>query len=484
MKTPSFALVLLALIHSLPSASAYELEDQAGYVPSDFKIAPRLESFKLLPTDPSERQRRFKSVLEALKIPEETPPPAEWFPKSEEATRPEFDANLPFLDPDSGLRRYLSIDDQGVSLYREFFSHILPRDYFEAGADFLKEVAGPNTGALLGRLAVIAKQVKNPGGGLPLRGLKVLIDPGHMGTPDWDEQTGKFVVIRGKKVSEGQLNLWTALLTARELEALGATVLLTRSEDGAVADAGPEAFDHTPYLHQYFYNSLDAWMAPLLSGPQSTMIDRVLSAPETKKAFTAVQKTQFFITGADLEARSRMIDQFDPDIVIDVHYDANRSDQLQNRDNTIEAFVPGGFRSSETGSRQVRAMMFNHLMETRRFSASVELADRIIGGMSASLGLKRLNAQEFVTAVKVKDGVYARNLYINRRNLKALMVYLECLHYDHTTEFPRLTRLDSTGAFRGRIFQYPSRLNEVVRGIREGLLSYFENLSEEQYLSN
>ncbi len=464
-------------------AQAYELEDLPGYVsPESVPAAPRLESARLS-FDPLDRDRRFKKVLSALKVPEEAAPPANWFPKTEETTRPEYDANLPFLDPDGGLRRYLSVDDQGVSLFREFFSHILPRDYFEAGVDFLKEVQGPNSQDLLSRIAAIAQQVKTRSGP-PLKGLRVLIDPGHMGTPDWDEKTGKFVSIRGKRVSEGQLTLWTSLLAAKELESLGATVMLTRSEAGAVAKPGLDGFDPTPYLNQYFYNSLDSWMTPLLNGSESEMIERVLNAPETKKAFTSVQRGQYFITGADLEARAKMVDDFRPDITIDVHYDAFKSDQLQNRDNTIEAFVPGGFRLSETGSRAVRAMMFNHLMETRRFNASVELADRVIGGMSASLGLKRLNIQEFITSVKVKDGVYARNLYINRRNLTSLMIYLECLHYDHTTEFPRLTKLDARAQYRGQSFSYPSRINEVVHGIREGLLDYFENLSEDVYLGN
>jgi N-acetylmuramoyl-L-alanine amidase len=477
------ALFLLPWLGLTGLAQAYELEDVAGYVsPESAPASTRLESTRL-PFDPLDRDRRFKKVLAALKVPEEQAPPAHWFPKTEETTRPEFDANLPFLDPDGGLRRYLSIDEQGVSLFREFFSHILPRNYFEAGADFLKEVQGPNTQDLLSRIAAIAQQVKGRSGP-PLKGLRVLIDPGHMGTPDWDEKTGKFVSIKGKRVSEGQLTLWTSLLAASELEALGATVMLTRSEAGAVATPGLDSFDPTPYLNQYFYNSLDAWMTPLLNGGESEMIDRVLNAPETKKAFSTIQRGQYFITGADLEARARMVDEFHPDIVIDVHYDAFKSDQLQNRDNTIEAFVPGGFRAAETGSRAVRAMMFNHLMETRRFNASVELADRVIGGMSASLGLKRLNIQEFITSVKVKDGVYARNLYINRRNLTSLMIYLECLHYDHTTEFPRLTKLDARAQFRGQSFSYPSRINDVVHGIREGLLDYFENLPEDVYLGN
>jgi hypothetical protein len=78
--------------------------------------------------------------------------------------------------------------------------------------------------------------------------------------------------------------------------------------------------------------------------------------------------------------------------------------------------------------------------------------------------------------MKVKDGVYARNLYLNRRNLRSLMVYLECLHYDHMKEFPRLAIKDQTGWYHGRSFTYPRRVGTVAKGIRDGLLRYFREL--------
>ena len=75
----------------------------------------------------------------------------------------------------------------------------------------------------------------------PLTGLKVAIDPGHMGGEKWDEHTGKFMQPIGQtngrndKVSEGDLNLQTSMLLASQLEALGAEVRLTRYEQEAVA---------------------------------------------------------------------------------------------------------------------------------------------------------------------------------------------------------------------------------------------------------
>jgi hypothetical protein len=468
----SFTFYLLTLSAFLSSSGfAYEMDDQVGYV-NPRKSQFQSERFQFNAT--SDRLRKFSLVLKDLGVPPERSPNFSGFPLSQEVTRPDFEANLDILDPDAGLRRYLSLDDQGVSLFQDFFSHLLPEGFLEYGVDFLKSAPSTNTEALLAKLSQISKQVKNPAETQPLAGLKILIDPGHMGTPDWDTETGKYVKIQNQKVSEGQLNLWTALLTANAFESLGATVYLTRTEDGAVSPLDPSTFDSSPFFNQYFYNSLDSWMSHYLSLPDSSILTAVRNAPEAKKAYSTNQRTQFFITGADLEARSRLIDQVQPDIVIDIHYDANQSDQLQNQDNSIEAFVPGGFRKEETGSRYVRSLMFNHLLETRRFNASVDLAADMIQGMSRSLNLKLQNTPEFLTSIRVRDGVYARNLYISRRNTTSLMVYLECLHYDHVSEFGRLAKTDLVGNYHGKTFNYPSRLQTVVDGIRAGFLHHFQ----------
>jgi N-acetylmuramoyl-L-alanine amidase len=216
-------------------------------------------------------------------------------------------------------------------------------------------------------------------------------------------------------------------------------------------------------------------MAPLLRLDDQSLIQAVKAAPETRKAYSYVQRTQFFIGGEDLEARSKIIDQVNPDVVIDIHFDANKLDALQSGETAIEAFVPGGVRANETGSRTIRSLHLKHLLDVQRWNESVNLASSIVQEMSKSLGLPLQDTPDFLTSVRVKDGVYARNLYINRRNLNALMVYLECLHYDSVSEFSNLTVLDQNGSYHGSSFRYPKRLNSVVQGIRAGILKYFQN---------
>jgi N-acetylmuramoyl-L-alanine amidase len=403
---------------------------------------------------------------------------------------------LPQIDPDGGLHRYLDLQPHSVSLFKDFFSNILPTDYLEY-SQVLREGGASNDSAnLISRLRAIAQNVKN-GSDRPLTGLKIAIDPGHMGPAptldlasgkmsDWDRVTGKFVQVQTKftkagkrfvnnrKVSEGQLNLWTALLTANELEALGAEVRLTRTQDGTVTTETVQNFNSAPFLNQYFYNSLDAWMSDYLHLSDDDLAREIIKAPQAALIKTPTQQVQqLFIAGADLEARAKIIDAFNPDITLDIHFDASRSDALQKSTDDVEAYVPGAFRQSETGSRNVRAMALKHLLEARRWNESVNLATTITGDMAQNLNLPLFKAPAFMTAVKVKDGVYARNLFITRRALSGLVVYLECLHYDHVNEHSKLSVLDGTAQFKGSVFKYPTRLNKISDGIRSGLLKYF-----------
>jgi N-acetylmuramoyl-L-alanine amidase len=459
-------------------AWGYETDDQPGYFsesdaidtggPGDFTPLTR-------PKDIQERLRKFNLALKALGIPEENSPLFRDFPPSFLVSGSEVDSRLPFFDPDKGLQRYLSLDALQLSLFRDQLPSLFhPPGATEFVYPFSPLGSSQDSAPLIERLRIISQQVKQPLRVKPLQGLKVLLDPGHMGTPDWDEITGKYVRYGGKKVSEGQIALWTSYLVANELEKLGAEVHLTHDEPGTVAATAPFSFDPAPYLSQYFYNSIDSWMSQWFHLGDAAFVSRVKNATETQKAFSDPQKLQFFVGGEDLEARARLIDTLQPHVVINVHYDASQVNRLQNEDNTIEAFVPGGIRLTETGSRIFRSQHLKHLLEVRRWNESVNLASHIMGEMSTRLKLPLLSKPEAFTGIKVRDGVYARNLYLNRRNLSALQVFLECLHYDHVSEFKRLTTQKTlSGTYRGRVFLYPPRVGEVAQGIRNGVLRYF-----------
>jgi N-acetylmuramoyl-L-alanine amidase len=489
MKRPVFSfLFALLVLFRISHAVAYEMDEMHGYVDPQESYEDRATPT----THDGTRLKKFELALKTLGIPLEGDQDFSGFPAAEELSQEAVMEHLSQIDPKGGLHRYLDLQNDSVSLFKDFFSNILPGTYLEFKQSMRE--TGPNTDSapLIARLSAIAGQVRR-GDEKPLAGLKIAIDPGHMGTAavldvgtgkmsTWDEITGKYVKYSGKKVSEGQLNLWTALLTAKELESLGAEVRLTRVKAGTVSSEDATKFDITPYLNQYYYNSLDDWMGDYLHLSDSDLVKEIVKAPKVKSIVTPVQRVQqLYIAGADLEARSKMIDAYNPDITIDIHFDASKVNQVQRSVDDIEAYVPGTFGESETGSRKVRAMALKHLLEVRRWNESVNLSGFITSSMSETLSLPLMSTPAVymgnsLSAVRVKDGVYARNLYITRRALSSLMVYLECLHYDHVNEYTQLSILDNSGDFHGISFKYPSRLNKISTGIRAGMLNYFRAL--------
>ena len=465
-------LSVLTLIATTPSVMAYESEDMVyGY--SDFSEStptPVRTRISLTPT----RLEKFEAALEALGIPTEQTPDFSEFVQHNEVNEGDLRKNARWIDPDQGLFRYVSLKNGWIELFRDFFTSGIRTGYLEFSRSLSQKNPSVDSDALIQKLRQVSAQVR-AGETKPLNGLKVLIDPGHMGGEDWDRRTGKFVSVNGSKVSEGELTLWTALVTAKKLVALGATVQLTRDRFGTVSQNTLENFDSSPFLRGYFHKSLDDWMAPYLDKPLEELKRMIVSAPETRKAYTEIQRLQFYIFGEDLEARARLMDQFNPDITLVIHYDASKNNQLQNSVQSLEAFIPGAFRANETGSRKAKALALKHLLEVRRWNQTVELADAVTGAMSKTLSIPRLNKPEAFTGFRVRDGVYTRNLYLNQRLMNGLMVYLECLHYDHVDEHARLAIKDRTLNYNSETIAYPSRIDHVAQGIETGILDYFRN---------
>jgi len=420
------------------------------------------------------RLQKFSVALQTLGIPPEAKPDFAELPSHTALTQTDFETQLSYIDPHLGLRRYFDITSTAVSTFQNFFSlsgGILPEYRF----NFSRHSAPSDSEGLINHLNQISGQVKS-NIAEPLQGLKIVLDPGHMGTDFWDEATGKYVKLEDKKVSEGDLNLWTAYLVANELEDLGAMVTITRTEAGPVTKSNLQNFNATPFINQYFYDSLDNWMEKYLALDEAEIKETIKEKPEVKKAYTSDQQEQFFIEGEDLEAREKIIEALQPDITLDIHYDAEDSTKLQDSNDAMETFVPGGLLETESGSRLMRAYAMNQLLSVRRFNESVNLASELVHAMSLSEGvsLESVNGYYNAEMIKGKDGVYARNLYISARNITSLMIYVECLHYDHVKEFNQLTELTESGIYRGIHFQYPKRINAVAQGVKNGLLNYFK----------
>jgi len=478
-------LSLLLLLLFTTSAYGYEQDDVWGYLSDEAVALPHTQNQK----DPAanlldgERIQKFERVLGEMSLPLESPVDfqALKLPEPDELYEPAIAAMFKWMDPAGAIRRYLNFTVTSLSLFDDFFSGILPDRYRVYTTQFKNLTAPQDSRPLIQRLDAISVQRASPYSAAPLLDLKVLIDPGHMGTELWDAYTGKFVEIGKRKrkscISEGEINLHTALLLAQRLEGLGAIVQLTRTDYTPASKVPLEQYNPAHDIAEYFYASLDDWLMKYLHLDPPELFQKIKSAPETKKIFSTQERVNLFITREDLRARYEMIDSFQPDITIDIHHDATDTTKVQNQVNFLEAYVPGAFMATEAGSKSSRALGLKHLLEVRRWQESVNLAASVIQAMTRMTGVPARKLSEFGSSIRVKEGVYARNLAITRRATHGLVMYLECFRYDYEPEFRRLLNRDRSLNYRGVSFDYSSRHESVVDGIVAGMLDYFQNRS-------
>lgn len=421
----------------------------------------------------SERLRKFALALKTLGIPAEKITDFADFPDAGRVSTSDVLGLAKYIDPDGGLRRYLDVTASRITLYPNFAVDSKGQDApdYSVATGARSNEDSPDLIRNLGR---VADQVRanRPH---PLAGLRVVIDPGHMGSPFWNDKDGKFVKFGGKTVAEGELTLWTAKLLANELEALGATVLLTRTTTDPVTTYTWDDFNPSAQLANYYYKSLDDWMPKYLALSDAELVRRLPSAPEVVKMKGFSGKVYLFLQ-EDMNARAKIVDAFKPDVFIDLHFDSQKTDALQSSRDDVSVYVPGGIRKNETGAINQRTDGLKHLLDVRRWKQSARMDSLLVNQVAKNLGLPALKDPNAVqTAVKVSDGVYARNIYETKRMTGSLCGFFESFHYDHVREFPRLTTLDRSSIYHGHAFRYPSRLEAISTGIRQGLLTYFQS---------
>jgi len=370
---------------------------------------------------------------------------------------------LPTFDPSHQFFRFFDLNSARVTSFAD-------RDAKEV-SDFSEPFADP--------LPVATDVNLNLKPERPLSGLRVALDPGHMGTAFWDKITGKWVHDQtGKVISEGLLNLQVALLLKGEFETLGATVMLTRSSLAPVSQLDPKTLNVNSFAAQELRNkSLEPWF--------QNLIHSALKLPELVKAFQISQTVRsifsddrrfdYYAEREDLQARASKINRFRPDLTLMIHFDAadtpGKDPQLLDRmvGDRTRAYVPGAFAETEFATFESRALLVQHLMQPKQMAYSVELGRKIVDSISKEL-LVPVESDEGGESVPVAPGVFARNLELTRMVTSGAISYLECLEYGNTNEFTLLSQKDLSMQIDGQAYDYSKRLQALVIAIRDGVV--------------
>ncbi|MEM9720611.1 MAG: hypothetical protein AAGA10_15220 [Bacteroidota bacterium] len=276
----------------------------------------------------------------------------------------------------------------------------------------------------------------------PLTGMRVAIDPGHIGgSMEEAELEGKYVKVRptnsrpGVAFWEANLNLTTAFLIKKELEKLGAEVMMTREKPGQSA-IGPLYKD---WRKNYFLKAVD----------QEVRAGRM---SQQKAKFWRTQATENdifrrFFNILDLRMRATKINAFRPHATLIIHYNVDK-DNWDNRDregyfkpgyaNYSMAFVPGSMglgdlRTLEGRINFLRLLLGYSIPESIRLSSLYLDANTYYTHVPiVQRGKEPDYLPEFCLPTS-KPGVYARNLALTRL-VKSPLCYGESLCQDNWRE--------------------------------------------------
>lgn len=308
----------------------------------------------------------------------------------------------------------------------------------------------------------------------PLSKVKIMIDPGHIaGNMQMARIEQKYLHFSkaacatlqqdSLDISEGVLTFQTASILKKMLEEQGAAVALTRKDNGTT-----------------FGITYDEW----LKNRKKKTLDSLLKADKINTAkykwLLKMNKAKFFVEffkDFELLQRSRVINNFKPDLTVIIHYNVNEKNnpwlQPSNK-NYCMAFIPGCLIGDNLETSAGRLNFLRLLL-----SDDADQSEKV-----SSLLVNELNKQLQVPVAKSNDatyleehcmatsssGVYCRNLALCRL-VKGPLMYGECLYQDHETECYDL--LKNNEAKFG--IQTNKRVVQSAQAFYNAILQYYSN---------
>lgn len=340
----------------------------------------------------------------------------------------------------------------------------------------------------------------------PLAGMRIALDPGHVGG-DMDyaqKMEEKYVRIHADPSAgfpeeigfcEGNLALGTALILAEKLRAAGAEVMLTREKEGL--NAFGLTFDQWMDGQVTVYeNYLRSRNLPInRSNPEDWRIraaaenyirDYELEAKDaiwwrTKATLAHIHRIPFL--KAEFLERARLINGFKPHVTFIIHYNVGESNNSNGDgyrkgipENYAMAFIPGSFMAGELKEPEDR-LAFAAKVLTDDLARSQALCKHVVQAHERLLGVPAIEWDERLlylknASLRTSDkGVFARNLQLTRL-IHGTLCFGESLYQDNVVEAKRLNARDFT--LPGMTSPLPNRIREVADAYFQGLIAWLD----------
>jgi hypothetical protein len=300
--------------------------------------------------------------------------------------------------------------------------------------------------------------------GKPLAGLRIALDPGHLGG-DWAKMEERwFRIGAGTPVAEGDLTLRVAELLAPQLTALGAEVLWVRHAPGPTTPKRPS--DFFPLARQHL-------AAQGIPHPRETY----RSMEEKGRGETVQAQAEFlFYRQAEIRHRAQVVNtELKPDVVLCLHLNA---DAWGNPDkpafipaNHFHVIVNGCYAAGELRLDDNRFEMLQRLLGGVT-NEEQRLSTRVASHVASALALPPyIYHRDIATRVNASPYVWARNLLANRL-YRCPVVFLEPYVMNSQEIWDRV----QAGDYEGTRFVAGSIRKSLVReyadAVAEALAAY------------
>ena len=291
----------------------------------------------------------------------------------------------------------------------------------------------------------------------PLTGLRIALDPGHMGG-SWARMEERFFQLGDDPpVQEGDMVLQVGKLLEARLHDLGATVLWVRDQPGPVTMLRPEALE--PYTRAFLQARGQAEpMDPLV-------LEKV--------------RNRIFCVNAEIRARAQRVNsQLKPDLVLALHFNGEpwgaADKPVFAEKNHLHVLVHGCLERKELRHDDERFEMLVKLLQgTERLE--LDLATNTAEALAAATDLPPFTYNgSNARRVNTSPFVWARNLLASRI-YQCPVIYLEPHVMNHALTYERI----QAGAYQGKKHiagkERENLYAEYATAVAHGLVAWREN---------
>jgi len=299
---------------------------------------------------------------------------------------------------------------------------------------------------------------RTPVAGKPLTGLRIAIDPGHLGGRYAQMEARWFRIGWSRPVEEGEMTLIVAKLLKERLEQLGAEVWLTRTANGPT----------TGLLPGKLRNAAIASLAEEGVSPSGERLQK-----EAERLFYRV---------GEIRNRARFVNErIRPDLVVCLHFNAEEwgdpARPTLTDKNHLHLLLSGAMSREELAHEDERYTMLVKLLGGTH-AEELGASDAVARSLAGATGLEPFTYHN-AKAIPASSNPYLwiRNLLANRL-FECPVVYCEPYVMNSRPAFNRIQLGDYTGRRNVGGVQLPSIYREYADAVAQGLADYYGGASK------